>query len=178
MEAANMSPGVSSQANPWFTLAHVWFGSTSSYTNWIEMGYINGYRADIGTVGYCTNWAAQPSSGVFETHTIGCISPDGVRRGFQMSRGNATNKWNFYQSNSLVATLSNSGFWSGVASEVGGEFHVNATNCFANTFDINARVFNGSGQALLYPSQTQTVDPGFNGISYSQSEWSWNRPAC
>lgn len=178
MQAANMSPGQSSSSLPYFTLAHAWFGPTSSYANWVEIGYINGYRFDIGTVGYCTNWAAKPASGVFETHTIGCLSPDGVRRSFQISRGNAINKWNFYQNNSLVATLSNSGFWGGTGSSAGGEFYLNTSNSFANTFDMNIRVFNGSGQPVLYPFQDQTVNAGFNGISYSKSQWSWNRPCC
>lgn len=178
MQAANMSPGFSSASSPYFTLSHVWFGPNGSYPNWVEIGFVNGYRYDIGAVGYCTNWAARPANGIFETHTIGCLSPDGGRRSFQISRGNAVNKWNFYQNNSLVGTLSNSGFWSGTASLTGGEFYLNTTNSFSNTFDINARVFNGAGQAVRYPGQAGSVGPGFNGISYAPSQWSWNRPCC
>lgn len=88
--------------------------------------------------------------------------------------------WNIYWdgNNYLTPAL---GFNSGTFLQIGAE--VASTDACAHTFNMYSRAINASGLRVLWNYQYDVFDPPsiagtqFNGVSYENSEWSWNTVA-
>jgi hypothetical protein len=164
----------SSASTPYFLDSEMWLNSHCGQA-WVEEGLTIGYLSDVGTGAYGSFWAEKTAGGVYRYVTISTFTPNpSVTDQYQISRSPTTNVWNIYFDGSL-RTSDNVGFWAGSCVQMGGEIWSSAGH--ADTFTMYGKVVNSAGSIVNWgtPQLASITDPTkTNGISYSDSEWSWN----
>lgn len=139
---------------------------------WVEEGLTDGWYYPWSVQAYWAFYAYMDTSGHYAEYMILNISPDAtVTDQYQISRSPTINAWNVYWDGSLQQTPA-VGFWGGSCPQVGGEVY--SSNGHADTFDMYTKTVNGLGQLVLWSPNLTDIYPGMNGISYQNSEWSWN----
>jgi hypothetical protein len=174
---ANMT-APSSQANPEFVDSEMWFSPACSSYPWVEMGLAYGYEGQIGTVAYYAFYAWKTVGGIYDIAFIASLVVNGaVTDEYQMSSPTPDGAWNIYWDGNHYMTPP-LGFTSGACVQQGAE--VATSNGCAKTFDMYSQAYNSAGQRVNWGAQTSVFIPTWiagtelNGISYQNSEWSWN----
>ncbi|MGH9180431.1 MAG: hypothetical protein ACRDY5_01770 [Acidimicrobiales bacterium] len=165
-----------SQSAQHFVASTMWFKPACNVNAWVEEGLAEGWDSDIGLQAYEAYWAYRTIGGVYNDSAMAFMGPDPtITDEFQISRSPYVNVWNVYW-NGTLRTTPNVGFWSGDCPQMGGEIVSNDGH--ADTFDMYSRTVNGAGQFVFWNNQSpffssQAVGQ-LNGISYQNSQWSWN----
>lgn len=185
-----MSPEVSNDPAE-FINSEMWMGLPSG--NWVETGLRNGYTVNgqwntydgsCNCNAYSVFWGDQepvtgPFPPIYWRHIIANVSPTGQTDTYQISRAATVNQWNIYWNGNPVGLSTVTQAWTGSRQSVGGEYSgVTSARGVADTFAMEVKYINGSGQAVSWggPSST-TVTPGAGmwGSSPGASRWSWNK---
>jgi hypothetical protein len=170
------------------TLAHINSETWLLMSNgaWLEAGLRNGsdvgaYNGGCYCVAYDTFWEDATSSRTQFEHIIGHTTPNGAWDSFEFDHTSGSN-WNFYFNGNYNSYSSATGSSSGNYEEVGGEYQNRSCVAgagWANNFDIyTAVLINGSWIQPAW-NQDNYIDSGcgFEGIHYSNGEYSWQKHA-
>lgn len=170
----------SGPSNPQFIDSEMWFSPSCSSVGWVEEGLFDGYEPKIGVVAYEVFYAWNTQGNSYDYVPIAYISPNaGLTDEYQMSSPSG-GVWNIWWNGNHYTTPA-LGFNSGTCLQMGAE--VASTDACAQTFDMFSRAYNISGQRVFWNAQydvfipTHIAGTQFNGISYSNSQWSWNTVA-
>ena len=173
---ANMTTP-SSSTNPQFVDSEMWLVTSCGSSQWTETGLAYGYESRLSAVAYYAFYAWSSGSN-YDLGVIATLTPNGsVTDEYQMSSPNSSGVWNVYWDGNHYTTGATN-FTSGACLELGAE--VASTNACAKTFTMYSSAYNSSGQRVNWGTQTGTFIPTsiagtqLNGISYQNSEWSWN----
>jgi hypothetical protein len=170
--------------------AHINSESWLLFSNgtWLEAGLRNGndsgsVSGGCGCVAYDAFWADVGASNHNEyRHIIEHTTPNGNWDTYEFDHTSGAN-WNFFFNGAYNSYSSVTGSSSGYLEEMGGEYQ--NTTCvsgagWANNFDLYTSLRIGSG-SWFSPAwnQSNRIDPGcgFEGIHYSNGEYSWQKHA-
>jgi hypothetical protein len=179
---ANMVPSPVGGGDPNFIDSEMWFNpDCSTGVGWVEEGLFDGYEPKIGLVAYEVfyAWATLPN-GFYDYAPIAYISPNAnVTDDYQISSPSG-GVWNVWWGGNHYTTPA-TGFNSGTCPDIGGE--IATSNACVQTFNMYSHAYNSAGQPVFWNNQYDLFIPSsiagtqFNGVSTSNSEWSWNTVA-
>jgi hypothetical protein len=178
-----LTPGTSNSSHPWHISAEQWFKLTNGAE--VEEGILNGYQywGGCSCEAYAQVWADTTSAGVQYLHTIDTLSPDGDNHSYQISRAPTTNDWYIFLTGNADGESTVTESWQGPQEDVGGELYANSiytpSGSESTTFTMYVEGENTSGNWITWDitnTHDTYADAGFNGTSWSTSEWSWNKP--
>jgi len=157
----------------------MWLLRDAGATEWAEIGLIDGWNADIGSAAYGNFYGYFDYTGQFHYAYLSTFSPGPYTGSYQISRAAEVNSCLYFW-NGVQRVIVGSNWWTGVQAVQGGEFATPqvASPPFphADTFNMSGQVVNADGQLVTFPNGPAQIHDGFNGVSYSQGEWSWNAP--
>lgn len=178
---ADMSPiQTGTYPHDWFTGAALWLLAPSGHA-FVEMGINAGYYHEVSAPAYFVYFANARANGVFSMRALHYTGPNNGLRRFQMSRSSEVDRFNIILDNRRVGTSANLGFWGSRRYQTGGEFRTINAGAYARTFTHrDIRYIDVNGRSVPWtPINTYgmgaVVSRGFNGVSYSQGRWDWNR---
>ena len=153
---------------------------------YLEAGTVNwndshAYDGGCGCQAYDLVWADTTPGGRQAQqwqHVIQHVTPNGAKDSFEFDHASGYD-WNVYLNGSQVGHSTVTGGSSGNEMDMGGEYaSVSCQPAYgsADNFDDWAEV-RDSGGNWFYPPIHTYIDSncGFDGISYGDGEWSWNK---
>lgn len=172
----SMNAGVASAGNPLFMDSEMWFGSRCGYY-WVEEGLFQGYEPKISHDAYEIFYAWRTTGGVYNYQPIAYVSPNSSVDDDYAISNPTSGVWDVWWDGNLYNTP-NVGFNSGACLQMGAE--VATPNGCARTFTMDSQAYNSSDVAVNWGTQAAAFSPpgiggvDLNGISYHNSDWSWN----
>jgi hypothetical protein len=173
---ADMYPGNGSAGNQIFMDSEMWFGSSCG-NYWVEEGLFSGYEPDIGKMAYEVFFGWRTTGGVYNYQPIAYTSPNGATTDNYQISSPSGGVWNVYWDGNHYTTP-NVGFNSGACLQLGAEV-ATPTGC-SRTFNMYSHAYNSAYQAVDWAAQYGYFSPAgiggkdLNGVTYQNSEWSWN----
>lgn len=164
--------------NQRFMNSAMWFPNDAG-SLWAEVGLKSGWFPSQNRNGYFAFYSYQSPSG-FTRNYISDVTPNQtVTDKYQISRSGTTNKWNVYFDGQLFTTP-DLGFWAGSMPTIGAEVATPVGG--SQTFNMYAKGLNSGGSRVNFGTQGAIFVPAqpgnpLNGVSYQNSEWSWNTKA-
>ncbi len=141
---------------------------------WVEVGLESAYDPDIGQGAYFFFWAYE-LNGVFQEPNRLLTSPTGVTDDYELQWSGSGTSWQA-SIDSSVFYSPNLGWTIADLPNLGAE--CNATSAEANTFNMYSSLIDTSWNIDGWTYQSAFFQPNpptlYNGISYSNGEWSWN----